>query len=41
VDRNDPLCDIIAKKIIEIGVTTGSNTNAVAITELGVRHLGM
>jgi hypothetical protein len=38
VDRNDPICEMVAKKILEIGVTSG-RSNAVAITELAVRHL--
>jgi hypothetical protein len=37
VDRNDPICDMVAKKIIEIGAASGQ-TNVVAITELAVRH---
>ncbi len=39
VDRspNDPVCEIVARKIIEIG--TGGVTNAIAITELATRQL--
>ena len=36
VDRNDPLCEMIARKIIEIEASgTGS---AAAITELALKH---
>lgn len=36
VDRNDPLCEMIARKIIEIGAT--GVTNSVAITEMPIRQ---
>jgi hypothetical protein len=38
VDRNDPICEIIARKIIEIG--TNGVTNAVAMSEIAFRQLG-
>jgi hypothetical protein len=38
VDRNDPICEIVARKIIEIGAT--GVTNAVAISEIAFRQLG-
>ncbi len=37
VDRDDPLCEMIAKKIIEIGLTTGHG-NAAALAESAVKH---
>lgn len=37
VDRNDPICEMVARKIIEIGLTTG-HANASAITELAVKE---
>lgn len=38
VDRNDPICEIVARKVIEIGSTGASN--AVAIAELAFRQFG-
>jgi hypothetical protein len=38
VDRNDPVCEIVACKIIEIGATGASDP--VAISEIAVRQLG-
>jgi hypothetical protein len=38
VDRNDPICEIVARKVIEIGAT--GVTNPVAISEIAVRQLG-
>ena len=38
VDRNDPICEIVARKIIE--VSAGGVTNAVAISDIALRHLG-
>jgi hypothetical protein len=38
VDRNDPICEIVARKVIEIGAT--GITNPVAISEIAVRQLG-
>ncbi|MGY4233015.1 hypothetical protein ACVIIW_001962 [Bradyrhizobium sp. USDA 4449] len=37
VDRNDPICEIVARKVIEIG--TSGVSNAVAIAELTFRQL--
>ena len=37
VDRNDPICEIVARKVIEIGLTT-NQPNVVAITELVLKH---
>lgn len=37
VDRNDPICEIVARKIIEIEAT--GVTNAVAISEIAFRQL--
>lgn len=37
VDRNDPICEIVARKVIEIG--TSGVSNAVAIGELTYRQL--
>jgi hypothetical protein len=39
VDRNDPVCDIVARKIIEIG-KRGVH-DPVAICEMVVRELGV
>ena len=38
VDRNDPVCEIVACKIMEIGATGASNP--VAISEIAIRQLG-
>jgi hypothetical protein len=38
VDRNDPVSEIVARKVIEIGAS--GVTNGVAITEIAVRQLG-
>jgi len=38
VDRNDPICDLVARKVIQIGAT--NTTNAVAIAEIAVKQLG-
>lgn len=37
VDRNDPACEIVARKVIEIGET--GVTNAVALSEIVYRQL--
>ncbi|WP_439373952.1 hypothetical protein ACRQ5Q_31445 [Bradyrhizobium sp. PMVTL-01] len=37
VDRNDPICEIVARKVIEVGAT--GVTNAVAISEIAFREL--
>jgi L-serine deaminase len=37
VDRNDPICEMVARKVIEIGAT--GVTDAVAIAEMAVRQL--
>ena len=37
LDRNDPVCDIVARKVIEIGAS--GVTNAVAIAEIAYRQL--
>ena len=40
VDRNDPICEIVARKIMEIGARNGHDSNAIceiALEELGVR----
>jgi hypothetical protein len=39
VDRNDPVCDIVARKIMEIGATGASDP--VAISEIAARALGV
>lgn len=39
VDRNDPICEYVARKIIEIGM--GGVTNAVAIAEIAYRELAV
>ncbi|MBR0799796.1 hypothetical protein JQ615_30935 [Bradyrhizobium jicamae] len=38
VDRNDPICEIDARKIVEIAANDA--TNAVAIAGIAVRQLG-
>jgi hypothetical protein len=38
VGRNDPVCDLVARKVIEIGTTEGV-TNALAIAEIALRQL--
>ena len=37
VDRNDPICEIVARKIIEVAARGASN--AVLITEMACREL--
>jgi hypothetical protein len=37
IDRNDPICEMIARKVIEIGAR--GITNAVAITEIACEEL--
>ena len=37
VDRNDPIAEMVARKVIEIGAT--GVTNAVAISEIAFRQL--
>lgn len=39
VDRDDPICEIVARKIIEIA--SSGVTNAVAIAEIAFRQLGL
>lgn len=39
VDRNDPLCEMVARKIIEVEAT--GVTNAVAISEVAFRQIGL
>jgi hypothetical protein len=38
VDRNDPICDIVARKVIEIA--SSGVTDAIAIAEMAFRQLG-
>src|SRR5262249_24070196 len=38
VDRNDPICEIVARKVIEIGAT--GITDDVAISEIAFHQLG-
>jgi hypothetical protein len=37
VDRNDPVCEMVARKVFELGAS--GVTNAVAITEIAYRQL--
>jgi hypothetical protein len=37
VDRNDPICEIVARKVIEIEAS--GVTNAIAISEIAFRQL--
>ena len=39
VDRNDPVCEIVARKIIEIGANGASDP--VAISEMAARQLAV
>jgi hypothetical protein len=38
VNRNDPICEIVARKVIDIGAS--GVTNAGAIAEIACRQLG-
>jgi hypothetical protein len=38
VDRNDPICEIVARKIIDINAS--GVTNAVTISEIAFKQLG-
>ena len=38
VDRNDPICDMVARKVIEIA--SSGATDAIAIAETAFRQLG-
>jgi hypothetical protein len=37
VDRNDPICQMVARRVIEIG--SSGATNAIAIAEIAFRQL--
>ena len=37
IDRSDPICEIVARKVVEIG--SSGVTNAVAISEMAFRQL--
>ena len=39
VDRNDPICEIVARRVFELG--SNGVTNAVAITEMAVKRLAL
>ena len=39
VDRNDPVCEIVARKVIEIGATGAGDP--VVISEIAARQLGV
>jgi hypothetical protein len=39
VDRNDPICDIVARRVIEI--RANSTANAIAISEIAYRQLAV
>jgi hypothetical protein len=39
VDRNDPLCDMIARKVIEVGATGISEPREIA--EMAVARIGL
>ena len=39
VDRNDPVCEIVARKIIEIGATAAGDP--VVISEIAARQLAL
>jgi hypothetical protein len=39
VDRNDPICEIVARKIIEIGIANPAANDPLAISEIAVRQL--
>jgi hypothetical protein len=38
-DRSDPICEIVARKIIEIGATSAGDP--VAISEIAARQLAL
>ncbi len=38
VDRNDPICELVARKVIQIGAS--GPMNAIAISEIVFRDLG-
>ena len=39
VDRNDPLCDMVARKVIEVGATGTSEPRKIA--EMAVARIGL
>ncbi|WP_050382845.1 hypothetical protein [Bradyrhizobium pachyrhizi] len=39
VDRNDPLCDLVAKRMID--VHTRGVTNVLALSEITIREIGL
>ena len=39
VDRNDPLCDLVARKVIEVGTTSISEPREIA--EVAVARIGL
>ena len=39
LDRNDPLCDLVARKVIEVGATGISETREIA--EIAVVRIGL
>ena len=44
VDRNDPLTDLIAKKVIEVGATGVDDPDEISnivIKQLGIKQLGI
>ncbi len=38
IDRSDPICEIVARRVIEIG--SSGVTNALAISEIALKELG-
>ena len=38
VDRNDPICEMVARKVIAIGES--GVTSAAAIAEMAIKHFG-
>jgi hypothetical protein len=40
VDRNDPLCEMVARKVIEVGATSGAN-DPLVVSEIAIRRLRM
>ena len=39
VDRNDPICELVAKKMVDIH--SRGVTNAIALAELTIREIGL
>jgi hypothetical protein len=38
VDRNDPICEMVARKIMEVGAATGAS-DAMVVSEIAIKQL--